>query len=117
MGSMAAGVAGNMLVAGAQQLAQGKRPKLSELLLTPANARRITQQLAQMRGAAMKLGQLISMDAGELLPPEMAAILARLRADAHPMPQRQLQAVLTANWGAKWQARFTSFSFTPIAAN
>jgi predicted unusual protein kinase regulating ubiquinone biosynthesis (AarF/ABC1/UbiB family) len=116
LGGMAAGVAGSMLVAGAQQLAQGKRPKLSELLLTPANAGRITQQLAQMRGAAMKLGQLISMDAGELLPPEIASILARLRADADAMPQRQLQAVLTANWGAKWQARFESFSFTPIAA-
>lgn len=116
LGGMATGVAGSMLVAGAQQLAQGKRPKLSDLLLTPANALRITQQLSQMRGAAMKVGQLISMDAGDLLPPEMAAILARLRSDAHAMPQRQVQAVLTANWGAKWQQRFSDFSFTPIAA-
>jgi predicted unusual protein kinase regulating ubiquinone biosynthesis (AarF/ABC1/UbiB family) len=113
---MATGVAGNMLMAGARQLAQGKRPNLSDLLLTPANALRITHQLAQMRGAAMKVGQLISMDAGDLLPPEMAAILARLRSDAHAMPQRQVQAVLTANWGAQWQQRFEPFSFTPIAA-
>ncbi len=116
LGGMATGVAGNMLMAGAQQLAQGKRPKLSDLLLTPANALKITQQLSQMRGAAMKVGQLISMDAGDLLPPEMAAILARLRSDAHAMPERQVRAVLTANWGAKWQQRFTSFSFTPVAA-
>ena len=116
LGGMATGVAGNILMAGAQQLAQGKRPKLSDLLLTPANALKITQQLSQMRGAAMKVGQLISMDAGDLLPPEMAAILARLRSDADAMPQRQVQAVLTANWGAKWQQRFESFSFTPIAA-
>lgn len=116
LGGMATGVAGNILMAGAQQLAQGKRPKLSDLLLTPANALKITQQLSQMRGAAMKVGQLISMDAGDLLPPEIAAILARLRSDADAMPQRQVQAVLTANWGAKWQQRFESFSFTPIAA-
>lgn len=116
LGGMATGVAGNMLVAGAQQLAQGKRPKLSDLLLTPSNALKITQQLSQMRGAAMKLGQLISMDAGDLLPPEIAAVLARLRSDAHAMPERQLRAVLTANWGAQWQQRFASFSFTPIAA-
>ena len=116
LGQMATGVAGNMLMAGARQLAQGKRPNLSDLLLTPANALKITQQLAQMRGAAMKLGQLISMDAGDLLPPEMATILARLRSDAHAMPQRQVQAVLSANWGAKWQQRFEQFSFTPIAA-
>jgi len=84
--------------------------------LTPTNVQRITQQLAQMRGAAMKVGQLISMDAGDLLPPELAAILARLRSDAHAMPQRQVQAVLSANWGAKWQQRFEPFDFTPIAA-
>lgn len=116
LGSMATGVAGNMLVAGARQIAQGKRPSLNDLLLTPANALKITNQLAQMRGAAMKVGQLISMDAGDLLPPEMAAILARLRSDAHSMPQRQVQAVLSANWGAKWQQRFEAFSFVPIAA-
>ena len=114
---MATGVAGNMLINGARQLAQGKRPKMSELLLTPANARKITHQLAQMRGAAMKLGQLISMDAGDLLPPELAAILARLRSDAHAMPQKQVQAVLSANWGAGWQQRFEEpFSYAPIAA-
>ncbi len=116
LGGVATGVAGNMLMAGAKQLAQGKRPKVSDLLLTPANALKITQQLSQMRGAAMKVGQLISMDASDLLPPEMAAILARLRSDAHAMPDRQLRAVLAANWGAKWQQRFESFSFTPIAA-
>jgi len=113
---MASGVAGNMLLAGARELAQGKRPRLSDLLLTPTNVQRITQQLAQMRGAAMKVGQLISMDAGDLLPPELAAILARLRSDAHAMPQRQVQAVLSANWGAKWQQRFEPFDFMPIAA-
>ncbi len=95
---------------------RGNRPKIGDLLLTPANAQRITRQLAQMRGAAMKLGQLISMDSGDLLPPEIAAILARLRSDAQSMPQRQVQAVLSANWGAKWQQRFASFSMTPIAA-
>lgn len=116
LGQMATGVAGNMLLAGARELAQGKRPKLSDLLLTPANALKITRQLAQMRGAAMKVGQLISMDAGDLLPPELAAILGQLRSDAHAMPLRQVQAVLTANWGAKWQQRFESFSFVPIAA-
>lgn len=57
LGQMATGVAGNMLMAGARQLAQGKRPNLSDLLLTPANISRVTQQLAHMRGAAMKLGQ------------------------------------------------------------
>lgn len=116
LGGMASGIAGSMLVDGARQLAQGKRPSVNDLLLTPANARRVTDQLAQLRGAAMKVGQLLSMDAGEILPPEMTAIMARLRADAHHMPPAQLLRVLARHWGPDWRARFARFDMTPIAA-
>ena len=116
LGSLATGVAGGMLAEGARQLAQGKRPRVSDLLLTPANALRVANQLAQLRGAAMKVGQLISMDAGDLLPPELGDILARLRSDARPMPQKQLESVLVANWGPDWQKQFRQFTFAPIAA-
>jgi predicted unusual protein kinase regulating ubiquinone biosynthesis (AarF/ABC1/UbiB family) len=116
LGSLAGGVAGNMLAAGAKQFAQGKLPRINDLLLTPANAQRVADQLAQLRGAAMKVGQLLSMDAGELLPPELAEILSRLRADAIPMPMSQVVAVLHANWGEGWDRHFQQFSFTPTAA-
>ena len=116
LGGAGMGIAGGVLVAGARQLARGQRPALPDLLLTPANAARLTDQLARMRGAAMKLGQLMSMDSGDLLPPEMAQAMARLRAEAHPMPPRQLKSVLTANWGPDWLRRFERFDTTPIAA-
>jgi predicted unusual protein kinase regulating ubiquinone biosynthesis (AarF/ABC1/UbiB family) len=113
---MAAGVAGGMLIDGASRLARGERPRLEDLLMTPANVLKVTGQLAHLRGAAMKMGQLISMEAGEILPPELSAIMARLRADADPMPRHQIQAVLDRAWGPGWLARFDSFSFRPIAA-
>ena len=116
LGSLAAGIAGNMLVGGVRDLAQGKLPRLGNLILTPGNAHRIADKLAHMRGAAMKVGQLLSMDAGDLLPPEIGAILARLRADATPMPMSQVVNVLDANWGAGWRRHFQQFSFTPVAA-
>ena len=116
LGSLATGIAGNMLADGARNLAQGKRPRLSDMLLSPANAHRVADKLAHMRGAAMKVGQLLSMDAGDLLPPEIGAILARLRADAAAMPMSQVVAVLEANWGAGWRHQFQQFSFTPVAA-
>ena len=115
-GSIATGVAGGMIAGGARELARGNRPTLGNLLLTPSNALRVTEQLAHLRGAAMKLGQLVSMDAGEMLPPELTDILARLRADAQPMPDRQLNAVLTAHWGREWRSRFETFTTRPIAA-
>ena len=116
LGGAASGIAGGVLLAGARQIARGQRPALPDLVLTPANAARLTDQLARMRGAAMKLGQLMSMDSGDLLPPEMAEAMARLRAEAHPMPPRQLKSVLTANWGPDWLRRFERFDTTPIAA-
>ena len=116
LGSLASGLAGGMLAEGARQLGQGRRPKISDLLLTPANARRVAEQLARLRGAAMKVGQLLSMDAGDLLPPELGEILSRLRADARPMPISQLIGVLNEHWGEGWEQHFTKFSFTPLAA-
>jgi predicted unusual protein kinase regulating ubiquinone biosynthesis (AarF/ABC1/UbiB family) len=105
-----------MLMNGAKQFASGQRPKLSDLLLTPANARRVVTQLSQMRGAAMKLGQLLSMDAGDLIPPELANILSALRADATAMPKPQVEQALIAHWGKQWAKRVKSFEFKPVAS-
>ncbi|NVK55746.1 MAG: AarF/ABC1/UbiB kinase family protein [Alteromonadaceae bacterium] len=116
IGSLASKIAGSVVAQGTSQLLSGKRPVLSDMLLTPKNMQRITDQLASLRGAAMKLGQLISMDGGELLPPELSAILARLREDADPMPKSQLQMVLDASLGAGWNDRLLYFSYAPIAA-
>lgn len=116
LGSLAGKIAGNVLTNGAGQLLKGERPVLSSLLLTPQNINRIADQLANMRGAAMKLGQLISMDTGDFLPPELAAILGRLREDADPMPKDQLVNTLNSAWGEGWQDNLLYFSFSPIAA-
>ena len=115
-GSLVSGIAGGMMVDGIRQLAEGKRPRLSDLILTPANAVKLTEQLSRLRGAAMKLGQLLSLDAGDLLPPELAAILAQLRAEARPMPARQLDKALVAAWGPAWQDKLASFERRPFAA-
>ncbi len=116
LGGLAGSVAGGMLAEGARQFARGQRPRLGDLLLTSSNVRRVADQLAQMRGAAMKIGQLLSMDACDLLPPELAEIFAQLRADATAMPMSQVLAVLNANWGEGWDRHFQRFSFTPVAA-
>lgn len=115
-GSLAAGVAGSVIGQGAKRLASGERPSLEQLILTPGNAQRLTDRLSHLRGAAMKMGQMISMDAGDMLPPELAQILAALRDKANFMPTRQLDGVLQAEWGKDWRKQFKWFNPRPIAA-
>jgi predicted unusual protein kinase regulating ubiquinone biosynthesis (AarF/ABC1/UbiB family) len=59
---------------------------------------------------------MISMDAGDVLPPELTEIMARLRQNACRMPPRQLEQVLSGQWGRDWRTRFVRFDATPIAA-
>lgn len=105
-----------MLAEGTRQLRAGKRPRSRDLLLTPGNARRVAEQLATMRGAAMKVGQILSMDTGDFLPRELTDILARLRDDAKHMPHEQLHKAMAEAYGAEWESLFYGFDMTPIAA-
>ncbi|EGQ9235357.1 TPA: ABC1 kinase family protein [Vibrio alginolyticus] len=114
--SLATRVAGNVITEGTKQIAKGNKPKAKDLLLTPQNIARLTDQLAHLRGAAMKLGQMLSMDAGDVLEPELADILSRLRSNADPMPAKQLNAVMESSLGTNWKAEFLSFNFKPIAS-
>ncbi|MES2699169.1 MAG: AarF/ABC1/UbiB kinase family protein [Pseudomonadota bacterium] len=115
-GRLAGGVAGGMLAEGARRLADGERPQLRDLILTPGNVARVTERLSHLRGAAMKLGQMVSMDAGDVLPPELSQIMARLRDQAYHMPPAQLQMVLNAEWGEGWRRHFALFNPRPVAA-
>ncbi|MFT7260621.1 MAG: putative unusual protein kinase regulating ubiquinone biosynthesis (AarF/ABC1/UbiB family), partial [Glaciecola sp.] len=115
-GGLASAVAGNIVKGATKQIFSGQRPSLTQSLLNTDNAVSITKRLAHMRGAAMKLGQILSMDAGELLPAEWEPILSRLRQAADPMPKAQLLKTLEASWSKNWHQQFSYFSFSPIAA-
>ena len=84
--------------------------------LSADNARRLAARLARLRGGAMKLGQMMSLQGADLLPPEFAQALALLRAQAAPMPRAQLRRVLGREYGRGWERRFEQFEDEPIAA-
>lgn len=112
VGEMAAGAA----AAGVAQWVRGQRPALMPLMFTPGHTRRLAERLAQMRGAVMKLGQLLSMDAHGVLPPHLAELLGGLRDQAHVMPAAQLAELLAREYGSDWHRRFKRLSFAPVAA-
>ena len=113
---LAGGVACSMLAEGVKQVSSGNRPRAKDLLLTASNARRLTKQLSEMRGAAMKLGQILSMDSGDFLPKELADILATMRSQAFTMPEKQLQEMLNQAYGEDYLRKLKDFDVQPFAA-
>ena len=86
------------------------------MILTPDNLQRVRSTLAELRGAAMKLGQMVSLHGEELLPPELNEILAGLRNRADFMPLAQLESVLASELGSGWRERVLELDPEPLAA-
>jgi predicted unusual protein kinase regulating ubiquinone biosynthesis (AarF/ABC1/UbiB family) len=113
---MAGEVAIGGMLGSARALAAGKRPSAAGLLFSQRNAETLARRLSSLRGAAMKLGQMLSVQGDELLPPEFRQALAILRSQAYAMPTTQLRRVLGREYGAGWQDRFERFDEEPLAA-
>ena len=114
IGLLAGELAAGGMAEGVRRLAGSEGD--SGLFMTQGNAERLARRLSGMRGAAMKLGQMLSMEGDDLLPPEVADALAILRADGDAMPETQLRRVLGRAWGKGWQEKFSEFDWEPIAA-
>ena len=91
-------------------------PSAVSRFLSPANTERLAEGLCRMRGAALKIGQMLSIQDDALLPPSLAAVLARVRDSADMMPEHQLRSVLSTEWGDDWQTKLDRFDEQPIAA-
>jgi predicted unusual protein kinase regulating ubiquinone biosynthesis (AarF/ABC1/UbiB family) len=75
----------------------------------------VAEQLGQMKGALMKLGQMASyLDEG--LPEPMRMALAQLRTDAPPMSAQLAADVVEAELGRRPEDLFVEWDPAPIAA-
>jgi predicted unusual protein kinase regulating ubiquinone biosynthesis (AarF/ABC1/UbiB family) len=87
---------------------------------TAALVHQLVDQLGQMRGAAMKIGQILSMVEFDGLPEdqrtELQAKLARLRDDVPAVPFRKLEKLLREELGGPLSSVFSSFDEQAFAA-
>ncbi|KAI6030321.1 ABC1-domain-containing protein [Pisolithus marmoratus] len=94
----------------------GTDSQQSSLIMTEANIKRLVSKLSQMRGAALKLGQFMSIQDTHVLPPDLDEIFRRVQNSAHYMPDWQLERVLESSLGPSWANNFVSFERIPFAA-
>jgi aarF domain-containing kinase len=92
------------------RLARARGEDAGRIELTPEATRRFTARLAGMRGAVMKLGQLMSMDGADVFTPEAAEIMADLRDRAEPMPMASCSASSRRSGAATGTAAFAASS-------
>ncbi|KAJ6263948.1 Atypical kinase COQ8 [Drechslerella dactyloides] len=115
-GGLAAGMTIGALNEGIRRATGSEAPSGGGLVLNPQNIERLVRTLSKMRGAALKLGQMLSFQDSSFLPPAIQTILTRVQNQADYMPPSQRDAVLSATLGANWRSLFASFDETPIAA-
>ncbi|XP_021676106.2 protein ABC transporter 1, mitochondrial isoform X2 [Hevea brasiliensis] len=94
---------------------QDKQSALSPFL-SEKNAERFALALCRMRGAALKLGQMLSIQDESLVPAPILAALDIVRQGADVMPRSQLDRVLDSELGSDWSTNLSSFDYEPIAA-
>ncbi len=109
-GMLAGNLAAGFVSEGARRLVRGADLGYRDLVFSPANAERMVESLGRMRGAAMKLGQALSLELDGIVPAAFADVLSALQASA------QLHRVLGQAWGAGWRARLDHFDEEPFAA-
>ena len=93
-----------------------KKPDLRSALVSKKNVTATVNTLKNLRGAAMKFGQLMSLDESIILSPDLAAVFAQLRSSGYSMTPSQLKKILNQNWGDGWLRNFKHFEVRPFAA-
>ncbi|XP_062378341.1 atypical kinase COQ8A, mitochondrial [Sardina pilchardus] len=88
----------------------------SSPFLSEANAERIVRTLCKVRGAALKLGQMLSIQDDAFINPQLAKIFERVRQSADFMPTKQMMKTLNSDLGPNWRDKVEMFEERPFAA-
>ncbi|GAW16993.1 hypothetical protein ANO14919_064420 [Xylariales sp. No.14919] len=113
-GGLAAGMLGGALTEGLSRGFGGGGQ--GSIMFSAGNMERLVAKLSRMRGAALKLGQMMSFQDSKMLPEPIREVLQRVQDRADYMPARQRDRVLVASLGPEWRDTFEDFEETPIAA-
>lgn len=119
-GGLAVGLGIGAIAEVAKQSFGGKRSEVGALLDSPllseANAERIVNTLCKVRGAALKIGQMLSIQDNSFINPQLQKIFERVRQSADFMPAWQMHKVLEEELGSGWREKLSSFEEKPFAA-
>jgi len=90
--------------------------EIKDLSLKIKASKEIIQTMGEMKGAMMKLGQMISITEDLFLPKEISDLFKDLQKNSPPMSFDEVESVLFKNFNKKSHELFLEFDRTPLAA-
>lgn len=117
-----------LLVSGAKMAAREVSGRLGSKIFADGNSelyslgtkikqtQDLVDALSQLKGAAMKAGQLLSLEFSDLLPPEVVQILRSLHDSSTSMDSDQVRYIVMRELGGDRFSQMEGFTSQPIAA-
>jgi len=114
IGGLGLGLAAGAAASAVRRAVRGE--PAGPLLATDANVERLASTLCRLRGAALKVGQMLSFNDADVLPPALRVAMERVRDGADWMPARQLEETLASELGDGWRSQLVDFEEVPVAS-
>ncbi len=96
-----------------RRVRQGQNTEAS--LISLSQTRILVSELGHLKGAAMKLGQMLALEARDYFPEEICAVLDQLQSNVSYLEYNAVDRILTSELGERYRD-FTEVSERPIAA-
>ena len=117
--SLAADVSLSAALSGVQQMYKGNKPTMKSLIFTEENITKIAKKFRRMRGAALKVGQMLSFQDEKVLPNDLFKIIQKVQSESYIIPRQHFDKLMIKqfNDNKNWDKEiFKSFDKMPIAS-
>ncbi len=93
-----------------------KNPEIRDMGLKIKATKEIIQTMGELKGAMMKLGQMISISEDMFLPKEISDLFRDLQKNSPSMPDDEVRKMLLFNFKKPAEELFLEFDIKPVAA-
>jgi aarF domain-containing kinase len=93
-----------------------KNPEVRDMSLKIKASKEIIQTMGELKGAMMKLGQMISISEDMFLPKEITDLFRDLQKNSPSMPTDEVRRMILENFKKTPEELFLEFDIKPVAA-
>ena len=93
-----------------------KKEEVENIKRKALAAKEIIKSMGELKGALMKLGQMLSITEDLFIPPEISKLFTELQKNAPPMKETEIDQVFIESFGQRPDQLFKEFYRKPIAA-